>query len=134
MGKREKGEGASVRIQRAKELKVSVVGRMDGKKGQEEMKVEGRNRKCKREDNGKPCLAPNREEKQEAVAVTERDTAKTKPLKLSQETVAKCEVLFLLHVPQTSNPPHTAHSPPWAELSCSQGSSPAKAHTRIKSA
>lgn len=72
MGKREKKEGVSVKIQRAKELKVSVVGRMDGKKGQEEMKVEGRNRKRKREDDGKLCPAPNREEKQEAVAVTER--------------------------------------------------------------
>ena len=61
---------------------------------------------------GTPCPAPNREERQEAVAVIERDTAKTKLLNLSRETAAKCEVLLLLPVPQTSNP-HTAQSPPW---------------------
>lgn len=46
------------------------------------------------------------EENREAVAVTERDTAETKLLKLSQETAAKCEVLLLLllHVPQASKP------------------------------
>ena len=70
----------------------------------EETRVEERNRKCKKEDDGKgtPWPAPNREERQEAVI--ERDTAKTKLLNLSQETAAKCEVLLLLPFPQTSNP------------------------------
>lgn len=41
--------------------------------------------------------------------MTERDTAETKLLKLSQETAAKCEVLLLLlHVPQASKPPSPA--------------------------
>lgn len=54
--------------------------------------------------------------------MTERDTAETKLLKLSQEMAAKCEVLLrLLHVPQASKPPsptlpspyiYTALSPP----------------------
>lgn len=92
---------------------------------------EGRNRgnetrreeqKVQKEDDGKgtPCPAPNREEKQETVAVIERDTAKTKLLNLSQETAVKCEVLFLLPFPQTTNP-HTTLSPPWHSAQLQSG-------------
>ncbi len=89
---------------------------MDGKKATwcRNRGIESRReeQKVQKEDDGKgtPCPAPNREEKQEAVAVIERDTAKTKLLNLPRETAAKCEVL--LPVPQTSNP-HTTQSPPW---------------------
>lgn len=82
--------------------------------------------KVQKEGDGKgtPCPAPNREEKQEAVAVIEKDTAKTKLLNLSPDTAAKCEVLLLLPFPQTSNP-HTTLSLPWhsAQLQSRQLSS-----------
>lgn len=93
------------------------AGRMDGKKTSKQRNRGNESRrgeqKVQKEDDGKgaPCPAPNREEKREAVAVIERDTAKTKLLNLSQETAAKCEVLLLLPFPQTTNP-HTTLSPP----------------------
>lgn len=92
-----------------KSSECQLAGWKERKRGNESR---GEEQKVQEEDDGKgtPCPAPSREEKQEAA--TERDTAKTQLLNRSQETAAKCEVLLLLHVPQTSNP-HTALSPPW---------------------
>lgn len=90
---------------------MKEIKRSEAQRGNENRREE---QKARKEDDGKgtPCPAPNREEKQEALSVIERDTAKTKLLNLSQETAAKCEVLLLLPFPQTTNP-HTTLSPSW---------------------
>lgn len=76
------------------------------------------------------ALLRGREERQEAVAVIERDTAKTKLLNLSQETAAKCEVHLLLPFPQTTNPPHnTITTVAYCSAAVKAVMQPAKTHT-----
>ena len=105
------------------------------------MRVERGEQKVQKEDDGKGtrCPAPNREEKQEAVAVIERDTAKTKLLNLSQETAAKCEVLLLLLSPCSTDqqPPTHNATITTAMALCSAAAkryTHTHTHTHIKSA